>query len=260
MTNKPRVHVRTSPALIRAALLDAERTSNEAAGRRLGVTGTTIADWRKKATELGDWPNDQDIADWQAHEKAVAKARASDRRYVKRRYFAKGKLTVDSTGTRRRVQALYALGWTWDALAAELGIPNNSSVWRLAHGVHCSDRGVYRETAASIADLYERLCMTRPEGWVADRARSIAIRNGWVPPLAWDDIDDPNAVPSGGSTDSDVDPVVIERILAGDYRLTANRAEKVEACHQWVASGRSISSLARLTGWKVERYYKESAA
>jgi len=193
--SKPRVFTRINPAIIRAVVLDAERTTNVEAGKRVGVSDSTVSDWRRISAQLGDWPNDQDIADWRAHQEASASARESDRRYSKRRYFAKGKLTIDATGTRRRVQALYALGWTWDALAAEMGV-RKGSVWRLAHGAHCTDRGVYRETAAAVVALFERLCMTRPEGWVADRARNVAIRNGWVPPLAWDNIDDPSEQPT----------------------------------------------------------------
>ena len=38
---------------------------------------------------------------------------------------------------------------------------------------------------------------TRPDGPRADRARHTARINGWPPPLAWDDIDDPDETPTG---------------------------------------------------------------
>lgn len=54
----------------------------------------------------------------------------------------------------------------------------------------------------------------------------------------------------------DVDEVVVERILAGEWRLRATRAEKVEVVAQWREAGRSLAYLAAVTGWKPERYYQ----
>lgn len=62
----------------------------------------------------------------------------------------------------------------------------------------------------------------------------------------------PVADQPAGSTD--FDQAVVDRILAGDYRLRANRTEKTAVVEAWVASGRSSNELARLTGWKPERY------
>lgn len=61
-----------------------------------------------------------------------------------------------------------------------------------------------------------------------------------------------------GSSDMDgeIDPVVVERILCGDYRLASNRAERTEVCRRWIALGWSTTELKKATGWKVERYFK----
>ena len=62
---------------------------------------------------------------------------------------------------------------------------------------------VARSSRDRIRDLYERLCMTRwePEDpWGRGKstlARKTAEARSWAPPLAWDDIDDPNEVPQG---------------------------------------------------------------
>jgi hypothetical protein len=51
--------------------------------------------------------------------------------------------------------------------------------------------------------VYERLSMTLPpetttaEKCDATRSRGIARRNGWLPPLAWNNIDDPSERPDG---------------------------------------------------------------
>lgn len=192
-----RVYVRTNPALIRAVLLDADATTNSAAAARAGIGPDTITQWRRHAARLGDWPNDQDVEDWHAQNTRREIARARDDRYRRRRYFNQQQpLTNDPTGCTRRLRALYALGWTWDAIAAEAGRTKHQ-VWRIAHGVHCTDRGVYQATVQWVHDIYERLCMTRPEGFSANRARNNAARKGWAPPLAWHDIDDPDEQPTG---------------------------------------------------------------
>src|SRR5262249_22050368 len=61
-------------------------------------------------------------------------------------------------------------------------------------------------TARAVSDLYDRLWNQPPPGHdqrtriAASRARRHAERQGWVPPLAWDDdqIDCPNGRPAEG--------------------------------------------------------------
>lgn len=53
-----------------------------------------------------------------------------------------------------------------------------------------------------------------------------------------------------------VDPVIVERILGGDWRMKANPSEKAEVCRRWVRSGRSLRQLELLTGWASHRYYQ----
>jgi hypothetical protein len=61
------------------------------------------------------------------------------------------------------------------------------------------------ETAERIAAVYEQLSMRSPAPWgfQHSRAQLIAKRNGWPPPLAWDDdeIDDPTATPYTGKAE-----------------------------------------------------------
>jgi hypothetical protein len=69
------------------------------------------------------------------------------------------------------------------------------------------------------------------------------------------------AVELAASTDTDpADPVVVERILEGDFRLPANRAERVLVVEGWLQRGRSLAQLATSTGWNLERYLPTARA
>ena len=98
----------------------------------------------------------------------------------------------------RRLQALQRLGWSMPALAAEHDLTHKS-----LYGVGRQPT-VYRSTLDEIASAYDRLSMTLPptetssQRASAAKARNHAIRRGYPPPLAWDDIDDIDEVPSTG--------------------------------------------------------------
>lgn len=101
---------------------------------------------------------------------------------------------IDATGTRRRLQALVAMGWTLRALGPQLGFHPR----RLTDLIHADQ--VLASTARRIADGY-RIAQTRdpqdhgiPARSIA-MARNLAAREGWHGPLAWDDIDNPAAKP-----------------------------------------------------------------
>jgi len=97
--------------------------------------------------------------------------------------------TISAKGTRRRVQALVAIGWPLAELGRRCGVTGQ----HLSVLARASRTRV--ETAEQITDLYEQLSMTLPpastpmERRVRDGALAMAAREGWVPPLAWEDID-----------------------------------------------------------------------
>lgn len=108
---------------------------------------------------------------------------------------------VDITGTRRRVEALATLGWSMRHLSSRLGWhPDRLSV------MFTNQTSVSRANAQRIAALFDELCMSFPpernkgERVSASRARALARRRGYAPPLAWDDIDDPDEQPQTGAT------------------------------------------------------------
>jgi hypothetical protein len=106
---------------------------------------------------------------------------------------------IDGTGTRRRLEALGALGWTVPTLAARSGLSRPT-----LHNCH-SGTAVTVRTARLLRELYDRMWnevppeTNRAERSKVQRARIGAARRGWAPPMAWDDdsIDDPAAQPQG---------------------------------------------------------------
>lgn len=158
-----------------------------------------------------------------------------------RLYFARSSnLMVPSIGTIRRVQALVALGHSMRDIDEALGRRYGYTSLKLKRYPVTT----YPKVAEEYAEVYERLCMIRPEGSLADRTRRLAARNGWLPPLAWLDIDDPNEVPDTSKPE--------KRPSAG--RPTAHTLEDFD----WlVSNGESEeTALARLG---VTRYAIEAA-
>lgn len=110
---------------------------------------------------------------------------------------------VGVTGTQRRLQALQAVGWSPLLIAADLTATANY-LSKISRG---RVPKVTVRTAISVRDVYERLWAAEPpqatqmERTIATRMRRKAARNGWAPPMAWDDetIDDPAAKPEGVS-------------------------------------------------------------
>lgn len=102
---------------------------------------------------------------------------------------------VDGTGTRRRIQGLALLGWTCADIAARLGTTKQAvAMYGRRYGAQSTTK-VTRATADNIAALTGELMLTPRTGWVAKRTARQAQALGYLPLLAWDDIDNPDAVP-----------------------------------------------------------------
>lgn len=95
---------------------------------------------------------------------------------------------IPITGTQRRVQALYAIGHGPEAIAAATGL-RRTTIGRIVNESYDS---VTRHVAEAVAASFRQLANTRGN---YPRSRTRAERNGWAPPAAWDDIDDPNEQP-----------------------------------------------------------------
>ncbi|MBI4900922.1 MAG: hypothetical protein HY829_10645 [Actinobacteria bacterium] len=143
------------------------------------------------------------------------------------RYMPAGGTLIESTGARRRLQALVAIGWSQTRLAAVLGMElANLNTLILGRG----QRMVTQKTADAVRALYDRCWLAPPipanrfEQSGITRARHVAQDHDWAPPLAWDDdeIDDPDARPQGlpGATPAlSVTEQVVELLEIG-YSVT----------------------------------------
>lgn len=105
---------------------------------------------------------------------------------------------IDATGTRRRLQALLAIGWSRAELARRMGM-TPTATGRIMRAESCAI-----SSARKVHALYEELwdqappAATGPQRQSVARARADAAARGWVSAMAWDDesIDDPAAVPN----------------------------------------------------------------
>lgn len=110
---------------------------------------------------------------------------------------------TDATGTKRRIQALAAIGWPQEQVASQAGL-GGKYMSQLLKRTH-----VHSRTAAAIARLYDEVSGSKPEKFgirkvSADRAQARARANNWAPPKYWakfpDAIDDPHFTPEYGMT------------------------------------------------------------
>lgn len=101
--------------------------------------------------------------------------------------------SVPAAGSTRRLRALACLGHYRTTMAAESGVAQETLGALL--GGRCAVTSA--ATAARIATAYDRLRTTAD---TSARMRNRARREGWHGPLAWDDIDDPSAVPEADTT------------------------------------------------------------
>ena len=159
----------------------------------------------------------------------------------KRRYLRHGALTTDPLGSQRRLRALAALGWSAHILAAEVGT-SAAQLQAIRNG-----RRVYirTDTADRIAELYDRLHMTPGP---SESARRWARWQECIPPLAWDDIDDPDEDPRGNviplHRSHIPDEAAVERLCAGDGATAAHSVDIDAAITRLRAEGLTFAQVA----------------
>ncbi|NUQ98254.1 MAG: hypothetical protein HOY79_17480 [Streptomyces sp.] len=133
---------------------------------------------------------------------------------------------TDATDSIRRLRALIAAGHSTRALR-EAGRVNKQTLSALITGAQPT---VTIRTARSIAELYDRISMTVGDSVLS---RNRAARNGWAPPLAWINIDDPDEDPAGWERSAGRRPAEdlvaeaeeIRRTCGIDWDLVAERLE-----------------------------------
>lgn len=158
---------------------------------------------------------------------------------------------VEGTGTRRRIEALAAMGWSIPVQADRLGV-HRSTVSRILDG-HSAEAATVRAVRALFDRLWDQTppATTKGQRISLGRTRAMAARRGWLPALAWDDnIDDPAARPYrplAGHRRSVVDPVAVERALKGE-ELPLNPAEVKEVVRLGTERGMSAREIAKVAG------------
>lgn len=156
---------------------------------------------------------------------------------------------IDATGSRRRVQALYAIGHTGHTIAQAAGL-HPRQVQQV--GSPKLRRYVSAGTAQAIANAYNQLATTPG---TSDTTRQRAAWWGFQPPQWWgDDIDDPAVNPPSADPDL-VDDVLVARVLAqrADPK-TLNRAEQAAAVAEAARRGIPRSTVAELLNVSYSTY------
>lgn len=176
----------------RKAMGYAYTVSSDAARQRL-------AEWREGGATYGEIADHVGLTDsliWDVlHEKRPIIYTRSARTILA----AKGH-PVTVLGATRRVQALVRLGYSTPRIAAACNVSHDTIVDVRRR----QPQFMARKVREGIVAGYEALSMRIPTGETKQeragitRARNTAERNGWPPPLAWDDIDDPNETPDTG--------------------------------------------------------------
>ena len=149
-----------------------------------------------------------------------------------------------AVGTRRRLQALSAAGWSTRQLAARLGVTASAIAQLRSTG----RQRVLARTAADVAVLYDDCWWRTPPGRYQARAEGYAEAQGWVPPWRWHgvELDDPDATPVPDL--GEIDQVAIEETIAG-RRVELTKAERrvvVDELHRrGIPAGEIASRLGR---------------
>lgn len=156
-------------------------------------------------------------------------------------------VVVDSTGGRRRLQALMTRGWSVQRIATTRGLSRKPLDHALEGG------SINARTARAVVAAYEALWdQPPPQDSTGDRIAAVRARNraraaGWAPPMAWDvdAIDDPTATPADPVPEETpgVDHAAIARALSG-VPVALTRAERWIALAQLVVHGLDDHQIA----------------
>jgi len=143
---------------------------------------------------------------------------------------------VSMVGTTRRIEALAYMGWSQKWVADQMGM----SVQAVSQFRAAKRPTITVENARTVRDLFDTHAMT-PGPWT--KSARWARSHGWLPPLAWDDIDDPREVPNMGADTDTADETAVERLVEG-RPVTATDTEKAAALAILVSNGIPDAEIA----------------
>jgi lambda repressor-like predicted transcriptional regulator len=161
---------------------------------------------------------------------------------------------VDSTGTRRRMGALMTQGWSVRHIQARAGIGDHTLFAALHKQGPC-----LASTRDAVKVVYEQLWDKEPPATTpyqraaATKRKRDAERNGYAPPMAWDDetIDDPAAEPDYGGVFAPYTPCGRERFEDFDAQfrllLAAGRTGPEAAADMGLSASAAYKRYYRAT-------------
>lgn len=153
---------------------------------------------------------------------------------------------VNATGTRRRLQALSALGWPVRTLTDRLGCSPRTTFLIMRRPR--KSRVVLASTRDAVVRLYVELAVVAPPSTrQTSIARRLAFERGWAPPAAWDDdqIDNPRAYPHGHLARAKrVDEIAIAAAVAGEPGVLLTSIEKTAVIRRCLAAGVPLAKIA----------------
>lgn len=149
---------------------------------------------------------------------------------------------VPATGTRRRIQGLQLLGWSYAHIDQAAGVEGLRSTMSKQPAT------VRRETAEAVTRATRTLLKrVPPDNGYTKQIRDRAAAKGWTPLLLWDDVDNPDETPKTDAPPrayhgriTNPDPELIERI----QRL--HRQGMTDPQIAMTVGGRTASSVQKI--------------
>lgn len=169
-----------------------------------------------------------------------------------------GGVHIPARGTHRRVQALVAMGWSQSRICERIGM-ERGNFWGMMQRAT-----VTVSTHRAIAAVFDEWWNVAPTGSTPGELRGITMarryakQRRWLPPMAWDDIDNDVEPPVVGD-EGGVDEIAVQLAMAGDQvRLSpAERREAVVLLHGSRLSDGSIAARLHVAQRTVQRIREE---
>lgn len=166
---------------------------------------------------------------------------------------------IPARGAHRRIQALAAIGWSLHRQAHHLG----ENMTNFSRAMQNETITVRRHRA--IAAMFDEWWAAGPipANWREQGGITRAIRHAkqrrWLPPLAWDDIDNDTEPPIPDVEDGAVDEIAIELAMHGDtVRLSPlERREAIRRLHAQRWSDQRIAAALHCADRTVLRIRQE---
>jgi hypothetical protein len=139
-----------------------------------------------------------------------------------------GRAQVDGTITRRKLEALIAIGWSAQKIGAMLGIRRQHVKLMLIRPTVSAHR------ARAVRDLFEKMWNTPPARLTVEDKRSytstirLAEAKGYRRPMDWVDIDDLDEQPVD-EVDDYIDEVAVRRVVDGGDPSILTATERLAA-------------------------------